>query len=190
MFGWFRRRPWTATDHWALDLETTGLDPERDEILSCGMVPIVGGVIRWGERYYRRVRPGGDGASDAVAIHGLLPDEAAGALSLEALVADLAERLAGGALVVHWARLDVRMLRRAFREQQTPWPRPEVVDTAQLLARLDRRRSLIEPGARPSPTQLAQARAALGLPPHREHHALYDALATAELFLALKARLG
>ena len=39
------------------------------------------------------------------------------------------------------------------------------------------------------PRALDAARAHLGLPKHRAHHALADALATAELFLALRARL-
>ena len=183
------RRPWTEVEHWTLDLETTGLDPRRDEILSAGLVPIRGGTIHWGDRRYRLVRPGGDGASEAIAVHGLLPSEVAGARPRSELVAELAELLEGRILVVHWGRLDVAILRRAFREEGVPWPRPEVIDTVRLLERLDRRRSLVEPFARATPTQLGEARRALGLPPHREHHALYDALATAELYLLLRARL-
>lgn len=193
MFGflhrWLGRRPWSELVHWALDLETTGLDPQKDEILSCGMVPIRGGAILWGERIYHRIRPRGDGTSNAIAIHGLLPNEAADALSLDQLVQDLHQRLQGCALVLHWARLDLTLLRQAFRRHHTPWPNPTVYDTAHLLSQLDRRRSLIEPHAQPLPTQLAQARQALGLPPHPEHHALTDALATAELYLALRGRL-
>lgn len=190
MFGWLRKRPWQELDHWALDLETTGLDPRRDEILSIGLVPIRGGVIRWGKRVYRRVRPRGDGASDAVLVHGLLPDDVGDAILVAEMVTDLAERLAGCVLVVHWSRLDVELLRRAFRRQRVRWPKPRIVDTATLLVKLDRRRSLVEPFARDTPPQLGEARRVLGLPSYREHHALYDALATAELYLLLRSRLG
>jgi DNA polymerase III subunit epsilon len=189
MFGWLRKTPWRELDGWALDLETTGLDPRRDEILSVGLVPIRGGVIRWGERQYHRVRPENGGASDAVLIHGLLPDQLAGAISPAEMVADLEQRLRGRLLIVHWSRLDVALLRRAFSRQGVRWPRPKVVDTAALLTRLDRRRSLVEPNAHATPTQLSEARRVLGLPRHREHDALYDALATAELYLLLRARL-
>ncbi|MCG8462154.1 MAG: 3'-5' exonuclease [Holophagales bacterium] len=185
-----RRCPWTEVEHWALDLETTGLDPRRDEILSAGLVPIRGGIIHWGDRRYRLIRPEGDGASEAIAVHGLLPSELAGARPRAELVAELAEVLEGRILVVHWGRLDVEILRRVFREVGVAWPRPEVLDTVRLLERLDRRRSLVEPFARATPTRLGEARRTLGLPPHREHHALYDALATAELYLLLRARLG
>lgn len=190
MLRWHRRTSWRERDHWALDLETTGLDPRRDEILSAGMVPIRGGAIRWGERRYRRLRPAGGGASEAVTVHGLLPDQTEGAIDLPHLVADLEERLRDTILVLHWSPFDLRILRRAFRQTGTRWPRPKVIDTTNLLRKLDRRRSLVEPYAKPTPHPLAQARATLGLPPHQEHHALYDALATAELYLALRARLG
>lgn len=204
MFGGLRRllgrlSEWSPTadsdtsEFVALDLETTGLNPKRDAILSAGWVPIRGGVIRWGERRYRLVRPDGraEGRGDqAVAIHGLLPDETADAESVAALVDELADALIDRTLVVHWGRLDVGILRRVFREHEVPWPNPRVVDTVHLLHRLDRRRNLTVPHAEATPTQLPAARAQLGLPPHDEHDALHDALATAELFLALRARLA
>jgi len=189
MFSFLRRKSWRELDHWALDLETTGLDPRRDQILSAGLVPIRGGVILWGERIYHRVKTEGDGGSEAVAIHGLLPDEASDGISVGELVHELEERLTESVLVVHWSGLDVELLKRAFRRHGVRWPRPKIFDTARLLAKLDRRRGLIEPFAEATSTQLAEARQTLGLPPHREHHALYDALATAELYLLLRSRL-
>ena len=57
MRWWNRRRqPWYDATYWAVDLETTGLDPRRDRILSVGMVPVRDGVVRWGERLYTLVR--------------------------------------------------------------------------------------------------------------------------------------
>ena len=50
-----RRQPWDEVTYMALDLETTGLDPHRDRILSVGMVPLSGGLIRWGDRRYTLV---------------------------------------------------------------------------------------------------------------------------------------
>ena len=44
----FGSPPWDSALYWALDLETSGLETERDEILSIGMVPIRGGVIHYG----------------------------------------------------------------------------------------------------------------------------------------------
>ncbi len=196
--GWLRSLRWLRSPEWTevvfqvLDLETSGLDPRRARILSIGVVPIRSGAVRWGERWYTLVRPpaASDAETDAVRIHELLPDELHDAPALAELIPQLEQRLAGAVLVVHWRGLDVAVLKRAFRDHGRKWPRPPVVDTAVLLGRLDRRRRLLEPAPEPTPTQLAAARRALGLPRHREHDALYDALATAELFLALRARLG
>ena len=110
-------------------------------------------------------------------------------IHFDEVVPRIAERLREGALLVHWRTLDVAVLRREIARAELDWPRPRIVDTADLLARLDRRRRLIEPHAEALPTQLRAAREALGLPPHLEHHALHDAQATAELFLALAARM-
>jgi DNA polymerase-3 subunit epsilon len=44
---WFEP-PWDSNIFWAVDLETGGLDPKSDPILSIGMVPIRNGSIRVG----------------------------------------------------------------------------------------------------------------------------------------------
>jgi DNA polymerase-3 subunit epsilon len=191
-FRWFRNEPWRESTLWSLDLETTGLDPKNAQILSVGMVPIREGTIRWGEHWYSLVRPEtvDQATTDAIRVHEILPDELAEAPAVAAIVPEIAERIREAVLLVHWRSLDVAVLRREFASAGIGWPRPQVVDTADLLGRLDRRRRLIEPHAEPLPTQLKAAREALGLPPHLEHHALHDAMATAELFLALAARMN
>lgn len=189
----FRSRPWDELVYWALDLETSNLEPSRGTILSVGMVPIRAGTIRWGERYYSLIRPvsSKSAATDAITIHQILPEELAGAPDLSHVLDEIETRLGGGAvLLVHHAPLDLGFLRRAFREDGRPWPRPPVVDTQALAARVEQRRHLLEPYARPLPRGLRELRAAFGLPPFVLHHALSDALATAELFLAMRARLG
>ncbi|MEO1086795.1 MAG: 3'-5' exonuclease, partial [Acidobacteriota bacterium] len=125
----------------------------------------------------------------AIAVHGQLPGELNAAAGLSDVLPEVMARLENAALVVHWARLDVELLRRGCRDAGLPWPRPRVVDTARLITRYARRRQLYDPTSKPMPTQLAEARAYFGLPRHIEHHALYDALATAELLLVLRARL-
>jgi DNA polymerase III epsilon subunit-like protein len=55
---------------------------------------------------------------------------------------------------------------------------------------VDRRRHALDPHAPPLPTALPAAREAFGLPRYHNHRAASDALATAELLLALRSRLG
>jgi DNA polymerase-3 subunit epsilon len=198
--GWVERllgrrpsdpRPWRETVYWALDLETTGLQPGRDEVLSVGLVPVRDGTIRYGERFSRLVRPArlGELPQDGLGAHHILPGELEDAPPLAAVLEDVDRRVREGALLLHHAPLDLSFLTRAYAAAGRQWPGPRVVDTVLLLLRLHRRRSRFEPHPTPPVTALAEARAALGLPPHRAHDALADALATAELFLALVARL-
>jgi len=187
-----RRRPWRAERYLALDLETTGLRPAVDEIVSVGMVPIRGDAIRWGEHLYTFVRGSGRRTIHAAAlgVHQILPGEADEGPGLEQVVDEVSRRLAGAVLIVHHAAIDVRFLQRAFARCGRRWPRPPVIDTVRLLGRLEQRLIRLEPYPAPVPRGLAEARLRLGLPEHRAHHALADALATAELFLALASRLG
>lgn len=190
---WQRFAPWHSRTYWALDLETTGVRPASDAILSVGMVMVRDGVVRWGEHLYSLVAADAAGppagSTAALGIHQILPGEAGGAPAAGEVVAMVAERLDGAVLLVHHAPLDVGFLKRAFRSAGVRWPRPPVVDTVALIARLEQRLHRLEPYPRPLPRGLADIRERLGLPRHREHHALADALATAELFLALRARL-
>ena len=189
----FRSRPWNELVYWALDLETTGLDPETGTILSVGMVPVRDGTIRWGEHYYSLIRPETSelAATDAIAIHQILPEELLGAPDLPHVIRQVEARISDDeVLLVHHAPLDLGFLRKAFRSLGRRWPKPTVVDTQTLAARLEQRRHILEPYARPLPRGLAELRTTFGLPPFGGHHALSDALATAELFLAMRARLG
>jgi len=178
--------------YWALDLETSGLDERTDRILSVGMVPIRAGAIRWGERYYSLVRPPDATrlSESGIPAHHILPSELQGAPPIAEVLAEIDRRIAQGVLLLHFSSIDLVFLRRAFREAGRRWPHPPTVDTVNLLGQLDRRRAYLDPHAAALPTGLSEARAQLGLPPHDAHHALSDALATAELMLALRSRLG
>lgn len=187
----FRSPPWRSQVYWALDLETSGLDAKADAILSVGMLPVRDGLIRWGERFYSLVQPPGGHIPplEALRIHHILPEEAAGAPPLREVLEEIDRRLAGGVLLVHYGRLDIGFLRVAHRVKGMRWRRPMVVDTVKLLGKLSHRRRLLDPHSQPLSADLAKARRELGLPRHVHHHALYDALATAELFLALREQL-
>jgi DNA polymerase-3 subunit epsilon len=187
-----RSPAWEEVDYMALDLETSGLDPRTDEILDLAIVPIRGGVIRFGERLASRVRPADPAGLSLAGLraHHLLPGDLAGAPAIGDLLPEVDARLRTGVLVLHHAPLDLGFLRLAYRRAGLRWPRPRVVDTVALLDRLERRRHLLTPHPTPLGAALPEARAALGLPVYPAHQALADAQATAELFLALRARLG
>lgn len=191
MRWWDRRRqPWDEVTFWALDLETTGLDPRRDHILSVGMVPVRESVIRWGERAYTLVEGAAKvSEAGALGVHQILPGDTASAPNEDEVLRWIFERLAGHVLLVHHAPLDLTFLKTAARRHRYRWPSHRVVDTVRLLQKLEHRMERLQPYPHPLPRGLDAARERLGLASHRSHHALADALATAELFLFLRARL-
>jgi len=192
LFDRLRSPAWNEVEYMALDLETSGLDPRRERILGVGMVPLRGGVIQWGERYFSLVHPEGFDrlAGEAIAVHQILPAELDEAPVLSEVLQAIEERLEGHVLLAHHAPLDVGFLRVAWRAAGRRWPRPQVVDTRLLVARLERRLHQLHPYGRPLSRALGEIRETLELPRYDYHHALTDALATAELFLALRQRLG
>lgn len=175
--------------YWALDLELTGLDPSTDHIISVGMVPVRGGAVRLGERWHTLVRTGRVPTSGALQVHGIAPTAGAEVPTLREVLGEIHDRLDGAVLLVHNARIDVTFLEEAGRRTGRRTPRWPTADTLVLGNRLDRRRRIYGAARLPN-GDLAGLRAAVGLPPHREHAALDDAIATAELFLVLCERLG
>lgn len=186
----FRSPRWESVTYWALDLETGGLDPRADAILAVGMVPIRGGFIRLAEAYRTLVRPepGRRVQPASIEAHQLVARDLDAAPPLAAVLPEVERRLREGILLVHHARLDVAFLQRAMRAAGGSWPSPTVVDTQRLLLRLAR----LEDPTTPQESltlDLAGGRARHGLPAHQAHDALSDAIATAELFLALRLAL-
>jgi DNA polymerase III epsilon subunit-like protein len=111
-----------------------------------------------------------------------------GSPPLEEVLGQLDRRLREGVLVVHASQLDVPLLRRVYRECRRAWPVVAVVDTVRLLQRLEQKVRWLTGGG--VPVDLERARTYLGLPAYPRHDAAHDAVATAELFVALAVRLG
>jgi DNA polymerase-3 subunit epsilon len=180
--------------YWALDLETGGLDPRSDPILSVGMVPVRQGGIRLGESFASLVRPEGADAidPDSIRAHHLLPGDVREAPPLADVLREVDGRLREGALLVHQAALDVPFLRRAYKRAGLRWPSPTVIDTVVLLLKAARRARFLDPDASDHEPELnlSKARQALGLPDYGAHDALTDAVSAAELFLVLRKQVA
>lgn len=182
--------PFDALEILALDFETTGLDPSRDQILAAGWVRVSGGRILMGSAREVRVRPRGEaGVGQSATIHGLLDSDLADADDETGLLAELMPALAGRAVAAHAAAIERGFLRALLlRHGGVPLPHA-FIDTLSL------ERLLLEgkgerPGERDGALTLPVARARRGLPPHGQHSAAADALACAELLLAQVEHLG
>jgi DNA polymerase-3 subunit epsilon len=180
-----RRSDWRETRWAVVDLETTGLDPAADEIVSLAVVPIEGGRALPGAALYREVRPLHPHPDATVRIHGIRPSELEHAPPLAAVIDELLEALGGRLLVAHAAHVERGFLEPALAAHGVAL-RGEIADTRELGRVWLRER---EPGTVAPRLGLGELAARLGLPAHRPHHALGDALTTAQVFLALATHL-
>jgi DNA polymerase III subunit epsilon len=178
------RLPWRSAGYCAIDLELTGLDPRTDEIISFGAIPIEDGRARPGEAVEGKVRPERAIDEASIRVHGLRRVDLEGAPELDVAIDPLLGALAGAIPVVHFAEVERRFLSRALRRQGLRLRRP-IIDTSVLgsiwLHEHD--------GAEHRRMMLSELAGALGLPAHRPHDALGDALTTAQIFIVLATHL-
>jgi DNA polymerase III subunit epsilon len=174
------RTPWRAARFVVVDLETTGLDPDEDEIIAFASLDVDEGRVRMASQRLVFVRPERSAPPESVRIHGLRDADLAGAPPLQAVLGDLLDALAGRTLVAHAAWVEQGFLRSAFARAGVAF-RGSVVDTMAVGAAV-----LREPGAQMSLTTLAER---LSLPVHRPHHADGDVFTTVQVFFALVAHM-
>jgi len=168
----------------ALDLETTGLDPGTDRIVSIGFIEIDGRRI-CGDRA-RHVLLNIDGTVDQSAtIHRITDTDLRDAVSERDALDTVLTHLQGHVLLVHHAPMDVGFLNAACRRHYNVPLLAPTVDTLALARRLQERGNQ---RSREGSLRLHALRSTFGLPRYAAHNALSDAVATAELYLALLTR--
>lgn len=172
--------PWREGEYVALDFESTGMNPARDEVIQVGLVALSGERIRLGGAWAEWVRPTRPFDPGAVAIHGLSAERLQDAPPVAQVRGPLAERLGQRVLIAHYAALERGFLSRWHLKPA--W----TVDTLMLALALDEVQS--ETARRDAYTLSALARR-FGVTVYGEHDALADALITAQVFLVLATEL-
>lgn len=175
--------PFDDVEFVALDIETTGLDPASAEMLSVGWVLLRNGRVDTGSAEAHIVRPGGD-VGDSAVVHGLTDTMVGQGSDRDLVIARIVEILTGRVLLVHHAGLDKALLDRLCRDQYGAPLLLPVVDTLALEHRRRRRRHHVDENAS---LRLADLRETYGLPRYGAHDCLVDAIATAELLIAMVA---
>lgn len=177
-------RPWREVDYVVIDLETTGLDLKRDTIASYGAAVIEHGRIVASKNAYGLVRPTSTMTAESVTVHTLLPSELAAAPPIDDAVEKLDAMVSGHVVIAHAAWVERSFLTRAFASVGKKL-RCTFIDTA-VMARAAGA-AVAPAGYEPDLETLAEA---LNLPVINPHHALGDAVTTAQVFLALASRLS
>ncbi|MEO5342652.1 MAG: 3'-5' exonuclease [Gammaproteobacteria bacterium SHHR-1] len=180
--------PLEAAPLLAMDFETTGMDPAKDDIVSIGLLPMSLRRIRCAEASHWLIRPRGRLHEDSVVIHRITHSALHRAPDLLEILEPLLEQMQGRIGVVHHRGMERAFLDAALRQRIGEGISFPLIDTMELEARLHRNKPLglwqRLRGQRPVSIRLGQSRARYHLPFYRPHHALTDALACAELLQA------
>lgn len=172
----------------AMDFETTGLDSEKDEIITIGIVPFTLNRVYLNRAKHWTVRPRQKLDENSVVIHGITHSDIMDAPDLSDIIEEVLNDLAGKIMVVHYRTIEREFLDKALRRRFDEGIEFPVLDTMEI-------ESVIQKRAvsgfwnwlkrkKPESVRLGQSRTRYGLPAYTPHHALTDAIATAELLQA------
>jgi DNA polymerase-3 subunit epsilon len=179
-----RSNDYRHVEYVAVDLETTGLDAARDQILSIGWVVLPGNRIDLGTARHRVVRVQGAIPAQTAVIHQITDDESAAGGELATALGELLHDLAGRVMIAHHARIERGFVGHACRQLFGGGLLVRVIDTQAIARRTFERRQTV---FKASDLRLHALAERYNLPRYAAHNALSDALTAAELFLAQAA---
>lgn len=166
-----------------VDLETTGLDVQRDEILSIGAVAITNGILRMADQYECTVFRPHHQPSQATVLHEIAPSHVQSGQPAEEALGDFMRFVGPGVLVAFHAGFDQRMLSRGLRKALDYRLQHRFLDVAEMAP-------MLFPDAADHCSTLDDWQRYFQLANSERHNASADAQATAEILLILLSRLS
>jgi len=171
----------------ALDFETTGLNSKTDDIVSVGLVPFTLARIYCKQSKHWVVQPRRNLSESSIVIHGITHNDVDNAPDFDNIIAPLLDALRSKVIVVHYAAIERGFFNSALLLRLKERIEFMVVDTMELERRaLKAKQGLIGQlfNTKLGSLRLNDCRKRYSLPVYEGHHALTDALATAELLQA------
>lgn len=159
---------------YAIDIETTGLDLGKDEIISFACVPIINLKILVRDTFYTLVKPKRYNLK-AMRYHGISKDNLMDAPTFED-VSDRILKTLDGILVGHTVEFDFQFLKTAFKSLGVRFKR-DLIDIA-MMERWLRLKQKIEE----NDLSLDSMLATYGLEHYYRHNAAADAFFAAQIF--------
>lgn len=159
-----------------LDLETTGLNQAKDEVIAIGAVAIRNNAIDLADQFDLVLRRPELDISETVLIHGIGPEALTRGHETEDALLHLLEWMDGDPVLAYHSAFDQGFLERALRKTLGYTARHTWFDVAELMP-------AIFPDAKPRGRGLDDWADCFGLEVSARHQAAADALATAELTL-------
>jgi DNA polymerase-3 subunit epsilon len=167
----------------ALDCETTGLDPNVDDVIAVAAVRIAGGRILTSQRYEAIVAAEARPEAASIKVHGIRQRDVAEGRPIHLVLPELLHFIGPRPVVGYYVDFDMRMLDKyALRQIQAKLPNQRIEVSSLYYER--------KYGNAPPGTQIdlrfASVLADLGIPPLEEHIAINDALMAAMAWLQLR----
>lgn len=168
----------------ALDCETTGLDPKRDDVVAVAAVRIRGNRILTSQRFEAIVRPeDSQPGADSIKVHRIRQRDVADALPMRKVLPDLLRFIGGRPLVGYYIDFDVRMLDKyAMDLIEVKLPNPQI-EISELY--YERKYGDAPPGT-VFDLRFDSILRDLHIPPLAAHDAFNDALMAAMAYLELR----
>jgi DNA polymerase-3 subunit epsilon len=163
-----------TANFYAIDIETTGLNFEKDEIISFACVPIINLKILARETFYTLIKPASYNYR-AMKYHGISKDNLTDAPVLGE-VADRILKVLDGILVGHTVEFDFTFLKTNFKSLGKSFKR-DLIDIALVERWLSLKRHADE-----SDFSLDGIMATYGLKQYYRHNAAADAFFAAQIF--------
>jgi len=170
----------------ALDIEMTGLNAKKDQMVSIGIIPIINNQIQPRLAQYKLIKIQGSVGQSAV-IHGVLDKDLNEALTPQQVLEWLFDACQDKVLIAHHAPLDLEFLQQALIDTGSKVIPLFAIDTLHI----EKKRHLRKDQAlQTGSLRLNACREHYNLPVYNAHNALTDALACAELLLAQLSKMG
>jgi len=175
-----QRTPLALARMVVVDLETTGLRANRDRLISIGAVTVRGYSLILEESFERILRQESPSDADNILIHRIGAHQQLGGVDPAAALRDFQHFVGDSPLIAYRAPFDAQVLRREFvmtLGQSPHWPFVDLAVSLQILW----------PETRANTLDAWAERFRLQIP--NRHHAVADALATAQLLLIALSRM-
>ena len=171
----------------SLDFETTGLNKEKDRVVSIGTVNIVQLGINLTSSSHQLISTNRNLPESSVVIHQITDTQLTDAMSIDTALPVLLNKLSGKVMLAHNAKVELGFINNMCQELYGSDFVIPVIDTQYLAKRSFERENR---AFKSNELRLFNLRESFNMPAYKAHNALMDAIATAELFLAMVSKIS
>ena len=161
----------------SIDFETTGIDPNKDYVLSIGGICSRKGAIDFTTSFHYYVNNSKFIKKDSAVINHITPEQLEQGKEPVTAMIELLDKISGGLVLMHCMYIETNFIKSTLGlRKKDPLPFMSL-DTMAIERQLHHDASVED-------VRLSAIRERRGFPAYEAHNALVDSLATAEVFLA------